>query len=172
MEKLKLFDPEYLPSSKRVLLDLDLLVIRDLTPYFNEYNFSELRYIKNYWADPEKIEALFHKGACDINSSFVSWKDDQGEFIYKFFVDNAKKIDYLYRSLDKALFATLRDQLNWHPRKLVYSFNFGAEYPDDMDPYILREDYKICLFNTSHGKGKEIHHAKGWARDLWESYGN
>jgi hypothetical protein len=170
VEKLRLFDPDYLKEERRVLLDLDILIMNDLTSYFDSYNFNELRFIKNYWANPAHSYTNFHKGACDINSSFVTWSGNQGEHIYRFFVDNHKKIDFLYRSLDKALFVMFREQLAYHPQNMIYSYNFGASFPDDLTVAKKRDDYKVCLFNTSHGKGIELHYTTNWAKQMWESY--
>ena len=39
-----------------------------------------------------------------------------------------------------------------------------------MEVELKRESYKICLFNTSHGRGKELEDTTDWAIELWESY--
>jgi hypothetical protein len=170
IEKLKLFDPNFIGSGKNVLFDIDVLCLKDFTDYLSTYDFSEPRFIKNYWADPNMCDAYFHKGACDINSSFVTWKDDQFEDLYKFYIDNNKKINFLFRSFDKSLFGMFRNKLKYHPKNIVYAYNFGASHADDMKAEILRDDYYLCLFNTSHGVGKELHEASGWAKNMWESY--
>jgi hypothetical protein len=169
IEKLKLFDPNFIGNGKNILFDIDILCLKDFTEYLNEYSFSEPRFIKNFWADPEQCDAYFHKGACDINSSFITWQDDQLEHLYKFYVDNKKKINFLFSSFDKSLFGIFRDKLNYHPRNIVYAYNFGADHKDDMRSEVLRDDYYFCLFNTSHGIGKELHEAEGWASKLWKS---
>jgi hypothetical protein len=169
IEKLKLFDPNFVGNGKNILFDIDILCLKDFTEYLNEYSFSEPRFIKNFWADPEQCDAYFHKGACDINSSFITWQDDQLEHLYKFYVDNKKKINFLFSSFDKSLFGIFRDKLNYHPRNIVYAYNFGADHKDDMRSEVLRDDYYFCLFNTSHGIGKELHEAEGWASKLWKS---
>jgi hypothetical protein len=169
IEKLKLFDPHFIGDGQNILFDIDILCLKDFTDYLNEYAFIEPRFIKNHWADPDQCDAYFHKGACDINSSFITWKDDQLEPLYKFYIDNMKKINFLFSSFDKSLFGIFRDKLKYHPKNIVYAYNFGADHKDDMKPEVLRNDYYFCLFNTSHGVGKELHEVDGWARSMWES---
>jgi hypothetical protein len=170
VEKLKLFDPEYIGPGRNILFDIDILCLKDFTSYIKEYNFKEPRFIKNFWANAEQCDAYFHKGACDINSSFITWEDDQLEHLYKFYVDNSAKIRFLFKSFDKSLFGIFRDKLSYHPKNIVYTYNFGADYRNDLKTEILRDDYYFCLFNTSHGVGKELHEAEGWAKNMWESY--
>jgi hypothetical protein len=169
IEKLKLFDPHFIGDGQNILFDIDILCLKDFTDYLNEYAFIEPRFIKNHWADPDQCDAYFHKGACDINSSFITWKDDQLEPLYKFYIDNMKKINFLFSSFDKSLFGIFRDKLKYHPKNIVYAYNFGADHKDDMKPEVLRNDYYFCLFNTSHGVGKELHEVDGWAKSMWES---
>jgi hypothetical protein len=168
IEKLRLFDPNFIGHGKNIIFDIDLLCLKDFTDYLNDYDFKEPRFIKNYWADPDQCDAYFHKGACDINSSFITWQDDQLEDLYKFYIDNKKKINFLFTSFDKSLFGIFRDKLKYHPKNVVYAYNFGADYRDDMKTEVLRDNYYFCLFNTSHGIGKELHEAGGWANNLWK----
>jgi hypothetical protein len=170
IEKLKLFDPNFIGAGSNILFDIDILCLKEFTKYLEDYSFKEPRFIKNYWASPEQCDAYFHKGACDINSSFITWKDDQLEPFYKFYIDNKKKINFLFTSFDKSLFGIFRDKLKYHPRNIVYAYNFGADHLNDMKAEILRDDYYFCLFNTSHGTGKELHECNGWAKNMWESY--
>lgn len=169
IEKLRLFDPDFIKTENNIVFDIDALILNNITPYLNDYAFNEPRFIKNFWADEVSVNAYFHKGSCDINSSFITWKNDQFEYLYKFYKDNHKKINFLFKSFDKSLFGIFRDKLNYHPENLVYAYNFGASKGDLM-PEILRSEYKICIFNTSHGIGKELHECDGWAREMWDSY--
>jgi len=171
IQKLRLFDTNFLQTEKNVILDLDVLFLKDFTEYLDDfYNFKEPRFIKNYWADPDLCDAYFYKGACDVNSSFITWKDDQLQQIYDYYLENSKKINFLFSSLDKSLFSLYRNKLNYHPRNIVYAYNFGADFiKNDMEKEVLRNDYYLCIFNTSHGIGTEIHEADGWAKNMWES---
>ena len=167
IEKIFLFDPTISKlSGPCVLLDLDILVINDLNIYLSKYNFTEGRFIKNYWNGIEYGEIFGKFGRNWINSSFVTWKQDQLLFIKDFYEENKKVIEFKYGDLDLFLFQCLRDKIKYHPKKIVYSYDDGAD-EDDLHHYKFREEYSILLFNTSHGRGTELHNATGWVKDLW-----
>lgn len=171
LQKLHLFNPSNLPfEGPFVLLDLDILITKDLNEYFKQYKFSEPRMIKNYWTPENNINMYYHVGTCIINSSFVTWNGDQFKFLYDFYKNNKFIIEYKYKSLDKFIYYTNYENLKFHPKKLVYAYSFGAEYPDDLEPYKLRDQYSIILFNTSHNKGIELHETRDWAYDYWTSF--
>lgn len=153
-----------------VLLDLDLLVLRDLKPYFDEYQFREPRMIYNYWTDPERIYRSYYTGDCYVNSSFVTWTGDQLKWMHDKFVENKEVVGFRFKTFDKFIFYSSRKEIGYHPRKTVYAYSFGAEYPEDRDIYKYRPDYYISIFNTSHKQGIELHEAGGWARDKWTQY--
>jgi hypothetical protein len=152
----------------RVLLDLDLLILKDLRPYFDEYQFKEPRLGYCRWQEPDRIFHSYHRGDCYVNSSFVTWKDDQFKYVYDTYMENKEVIDMKFKSFDKFMFYFC--ELNFHPKKIMYSYNFGAEYPDKVEPEKLYDEFYITIFNTSGiNEGKEIHETTGWARDYWES---
>lgn len=150
-----------------VLLDLDVLILKDLKPYFDEYQFKESRLGYCYWTDPERIYVSYHRGDCYVNSSFVTWKEDQLKYVYDTYIENKKIVDYKFRSFDKFMFYFC--DLNFHPKGIMYSYNFGSEYPDDLEKEKWRDQY-IAIFNTSSTTGgKELHETKGWARERFDS---
>jgi hypothetical protein len=155
---------------KFCLLDLDILITGDLTQYFDEYDFCEPRIILNRWQDHSRVHNSYFVGDCFINSSFVTWKDDQLQWLYKLFTDNLDIIEYKYKSLDKFIFYSSFDKLNFHPENVVYAYSFGAKFPDDLEEHKYRPDYKIALFHTSHKEGVELHDAEGWAKEMWCGY--
>lgn len=164
--KLDLF--KHLPfKGPFVFMDLDVLILKDLKPYFDSFNFSEPRYIENYWAPRHRELDSYHRGDCFVNSSFLVWDDGQYDWLYDLYVENREIVDLKFLSLDKFVYYCALDNLKFHPKKVVYTYSFGAEYPDDLDPELLREDYYVVLFNTSHKRGIELHDAEGWARNLW-----
>jgi hypothetical protein len=170
IEKIFLFDPAISKlSGPCVLLDLDILVINDLNIYLSNYDFTEGRFIKNYWNGVDYGELLGKFGRNWINSSFVTWKEDQLLFIKQYYELNKKAIEFKYGDLDLFLFQSLRDKLNYHPEKIIYSYEDGADI-DDRERHKFRKDYSIVLFNTSHGRGTELHNADGWVKDLWGKY--
>ena len=163
-EKIYLFETMV---GNNVLLDLDILIIKDLYPYLSDYNFTEPRFILNYWSDKFYSELLSRYGRNYINSSFVTWKDNQLKFIIDFYNENKKVIDFKYGDLDAWLFNGLRDKLNYHPENLIMSFN---STPDNT--YDTLSKSSIILFNTSHGtgRGKELHQGPDWAISHWKSF--
>jgi len=170
IEKVSCFKNGFLNcNGPYVLLDLDILIHNDITEYLNSYNFYEPRIIKNYWNYENHKKTAYGDSWCDINSSFVTWKDNQLDGVFNFYQKNIDKISKVYDSFDKSLYYLQENEYSFHPRKLVYSYNSGAEYPNDLKVATFRPDYKICIFNNSHGIGLDISDTKHWARDLWES---
>lgn len=163
MEKLFLFGEKF--EGPVCLLDLDILLQSDLATYFNEYAFHEPRFsisarvdLDHDYVDMAPFFALY--GMCYVNSSFVTWKGEQLKWMIDFYLENKKIIDYKYKDLDTFLFHTLRRSMKFHPRSMVYSYNH--------EPY--RKDVPVVMFNTSHGRGVELHDGPEWAVDLWKSY--
>lgn len=152
-----------------VLFDLDVLVTKDLAPYLDQYNFSEPRFIWNYWEDTSRLFRTHHRGDCMVNSSFVTWNNGQLDKLYDLFESNPKLFTYKFRSFDKFLHYCGNNLFGYHPRGIVYAYNYGAEFPNDLQPNKFREQYSVVLFNTSHGQGVELHDCEGWARELWVS---
>lgn len=167
--KLELFSSTLGITGPKCYIDLDMLVLGDLAEYFDQYKFTEGRFIYNYWSDRERELYTFHRGECYMNSSLFTWNDGQLDFLFEFYEKNKQAIEYKYKSIDMMVYYCFRHLLKYHPRKIVYAYSFGADNPTDMDLYKYREDYKICMFNTSHGSGVELDQADGWAKDLWLS---
>lgn len=148
------------------LLDIDLLIIGDLTSYFESYDFSEPRFAicanDESMFDYVKMAPIFSQlGMCYVNSSFVTWDGDQLKWMVEFYLDNRELIEFKYRDLDTFLFHSVLRRMKFHPRKMLYSFNHDNR---------RRRDASIVIFNTSHGCGRELHQASDWVRDLWTSY--
>ena len=164
MEKLFLFEGLDF-DGPYVLLDIDILIQSDLTAYFDEYHFEEPRFSisarPHTDVDYVKIAPVFKDyGTCYVNSSFVTWDGDQLKWLPEFYLKNKTIIDYKYKDLDTFLFHTVLRRLKFHPRSMIYSFNHEKGWLDS----------PIVMFNTSHGRGVELHEGPTWARDLWESF--
>lgn len=162
-EKMFLFDGRI--KGNNVILDLDILVQKDLYPYLADYNFTEGRFIQNEWNHIEQSAIAMRMGTCCLNSSFVTWKDDQLKYILDFFIDNQKIIEFKYNDLDTFLYQAMRRKIKHHPPKMVMSYNYA-------DASLNLKEYPILIFNTSHGKhtGSELHQAATWVVDLWRKY--
>lgn len=162
VEKLFLFDSS-VTSGCCVLLDLDVLILDDLTSYLDEYGFSEPRFTLSHKPNqdyPTFANLFFQSGPNYVNSSFVTWRDDQLSWLREFFMDNREIIEYKYLDLDTAVFHTCRRKLKFHPQSVIYSYNAYRE----------KLNSKIVYFNTSHGRGCELHEGPEWAKDLWTSH--
>jgi hypothetical protein len=151
-------------QGNKVLLDLDILIQNDLYPYLLEYNFYEPRFCASSWQDKEHVLETIHIASCFVNSSFVTWKEDQLDFLYKFYMKYNTIIEQKYNSFDKSLFANFYDILRYHKDNLIYSYSF------DNKPKTFKKDALICIFLTSHGEGIELHDADGWAKEMWCRY--
>jgi hypothetical protein len=151
-----------------VLLDLDILILRDLKPYFDEYDFKEPRFIKCSWQPPERIYESYYRGDCYVNSSFVTWTGDQLRWVPEKMESLKDIVLHKLPSFDKFLFYTSRKQLTFHPNSIVYAYSFGSVWPDE-EPCVYRPEYYISIFNTSHKLGVELDEADGWAKDMWLS---
>lgn len=165
IEKAFLFDGVL--EGNNVLLDIDILVTKDLYPYLKDYNFCEGRFIRNGWTSKEGSELAALLGACYINSSFITWKGDQLKYVLDFYNKHKKIIEFKYDDIDTFLFQCLRKKICFHPTELVSSYNASQNY-DDL------KDFSLILFNTSHAHGTEyafeLHQAKDWAIKLWKQF--
>lgn len=170
-EKIKLINNF---DAKTLLLDLDILILDDITSYVDGIELHDKPYvIHNEWADQNNIKRNYGKITCDVNSSFVIGNEKSTNALnHKLFNNNYDYYALKYKSLDKTIFYRFKWDVNFHEdKKLVYSFNGGASWPDDMQRGKYRPDYKICLFNNSHGVGDDIHDSNtSWAIEYWESF--
>lgn len=166
-QKIHTFEHDFIQGNK-VLLDLDILILKDLYPYLSEYNFCEPRFINTYWRDQVDAMRTIQICSCLINSSFVTWKDDQLQYLYDFYLKNKTIIEIKYDSFDLFHFHNFYDTLKYHPKGIVYSYSFGAEYPDDLEPKKFRDNYYISIFQTSKTIGGiELHETDDWSREYW-----
>jgi len=165
-QKIQSMDIDFQIKGNKVLLDLDILIQNDLYPYLKDYNFIEPRFTEALWQDTEHAMKNTHHASCLVNSSFVTWKDDQLDFLYKFYMKHKKIIEQKYNSFDRFLFINFYNVLKYHKDGVVYSYSF------DKEPKKFKEQFFISIFLTSHGEGIELHDANDWAKDLWCKYDN
>ena len=155
---------KYEIKGNKVLLDLDVLIQEDLYPYLYQYNFNEPRFTESTWQDKDHVMETLHRASCLVNSSFVTWKDDQLNFLYEFYIKHKIIIEEKYNSFDRFLFANFYDILKYHEDNVVYSYSF------DKEPKKFKKDFLISIFLTSHGEGIELHDADEWAKEMWCRY--
>ena len=152
-------------------LDLDILIHDDIEFMF-DHEFEKPKFIWNYWNNYyERSLKWYGKGSsCHVNSSFVAWRDNSGEYIYDYLYNNKEKAFFTYKSLDKFLFYQLhrKNKLDYWDKNIFNNYN--------KEGFI--EKGIVTLFNTSHlynnkgikEKAYELHEAKGWVEDIWKSY--
>lgn len=169
VEKISSFKPGFLGGGQNVLLDLDIIIHGNLTEYLDKC-FVEFRLIKNYWQSDYADITHYGGNYCSINSSFVTWKDEQASHIYDFYIKNLNKISRIYNSFDRSLYYLQEGKYAFHPKGIVYSYNGGAQHPNDRNIGLYRDAYKICIFNNSHGYGLDITNTKNWALEMWNNY--
>lgn len=176
-EKLVLF--KEFNYGRNVWLDLDILIHDDITDLVITDQPKPV-FIWNYWTwdrHRDEYQALRHYGngsLCYMNSSFVYWQEDAGEHIFDSLWKDQEMAFWTYNSLDKYLFYQHwhRHNINFWNRGLFYNYNW------DEVPYQHRPDHRACIFNTSHIKTNnikglsayELHEAKDWVKEIWESY--
>jgi len=165
-------------SGKKVWFDLDILIQDDITELV-DMEHNKPRFIMNYWRDPLSHVKNYSFMTTPLNSSFVAWQDDVGYNLYEDLIHNEEKAFFTYPSFDKYIFYQCyrKNEINLWDRGIVYNYNIGAEYPNDLVPTEYRPEYNICLFNTSHKAWAkpnetqiELDEATGWAKEMWESY--
>lgn len=156
-------------SGRNVILDLDVLILNDVTELFTQ-EIDKPMINFNAWQDPRAVKANYSHITTFLNSSMVIYDDDQLAPIFDQYHDDKKLAGIQYKSLDKYLMYRHLNRFDPLPDKTMYSYSGGASWPDDLARGKYRPDYKVCIFNSSHGKGEELHNVGGWAEELWKSY--
>jgi hypothetical protein len=159
-------------------IDQDIIIHNNITELLTR-QMNKPTFIWNYWnwdkaSEQESLKWFGTGTQCFVNSSFVGWTGNAGEFIYDHLNKNQTIAFHTYKSLDKYLFYQhwRNDNLCFWEKEHWYNYNFSEP------PFTKCEDMKGCIFNTSHIKANniqnivayEIHEADGWAKDLWENY--
>lgn len=168
----KLFLSQFHKQGQFCFLDLDILILNDLTSKLERDVFPHLQtvgLIQNRWSDNRIDHLVPNHGRNFINSSMVVWKDKQLKFFYDFYQKNRYLIEIKYTDLDFWLFQTFKDVFTY-PDRIAYSYAEGSD-EQHRTAYVHRDQYYIVLFNTSHGRGIELDQATGWASDVWRRFG-
>jgi hypothetical protein len=173
------YDYAYL-SGKKAWFDLDILIQNNITDEINQEH-EKVKFIWNHWRDPRAEIVNYGFLTCNINSSFVAWQDDVGYNLYENLIKVKEKAFFSYPSFDKYIYYQChrKNQIDFWHNKIAYNYNIGGIFPEDNQPLKFRNDYNICLFNTSHKAWAkkeetqiELHETNDWAKTLWKSYDN
>lgn len=161
-------------KGKNFWLDLDLLIMNDITDLVTR-ELEKPTFIWNYWTwdrgedDHNRLWSWGKGTICYMNSSFVGWQDDRGEFLYDHLDKWHKEAFHTYASLDKYLFYQ-----HWNLNKGKLHFwerGVVSRYEGQDDPTLNR----MWIFNSSHIKGNyqnkiynELHEQDGWVGEAWQ----
>lgn len=170
-EKIKvLADPIF--DDTTLLLDLDLIILNDLTDYLQNVKFDKVLFNRNDWQDDGKINKNYFRAECKTNSGFVISKAKFAREIEKeLFGKNFDYYSFKYKSLDRTLEKIPHLFDNHKYPKLIYSYLGGAVFPTDMTQRLFRNDYIICIFNNAREEYVNLEeNVSQWAKELWESY--
>ena len=158
-------------KGKILLLDIDMLILKDWTEYLSNTIPSKLTVIKSPWVDRDYLHANYGSFNTGVNSSIIftysSYRD-----VYNIIFDNKYNYNYYsycYKGLDKTLYNVCNKVIDYLPHKTVYSYNKGHDIKREKTQLYLPE-YNVCLFNNNEYNGTELHDASGWAKEYWQSY--
>lgn len=163
-EKIKLICDERFYDTRVLLLDLDILILKDLTNYLNNYHPNKLALYKSWWYDDKLFKRFYGKVTCRLNSSFMYTYPKNVKIIsQKLFNKNYDYYAFKFYSLDRTIQYNFLEHIEFHKdKRLLYSYSNSKSK--------RKLNYKVCIFNNSHGKGEDLHDLKNWAYDYWKSY--
>ena len=163
-EKIKLLSDERFYGTRALLLDLDLLILKDLTNYLNNFHPDKLALYQSWWFDTKLFKRYYGKVTCRINSSFMYAYPQKVKIIKeKLFNKNYDYYSLKFYSLDRTIQYNFLEHIEFHKdKKLLYSYSNSKNKN--------KLNYKVCIFNNSHGRGEDLHELNNWASDYWKSY--
>lgn len=156
--KMYLFDTNVVwQEGEKLFLDLDIVVQRNLNAFIDYPCYDKLIFVKTEWHDLEKIkEETKHipHAYTELNSSILRWNDSLMETeamsnFLKLAKDYPSQMFFYYRGLDN-LFHNRFDSehITTFPSGWVYSYNYGYQYPNDVEQFKHRETPFICLYDS------------------------
>ena len=163
-EKIKLLSDERFYGTRALLLDSDLLILKDLTNYLNNFHPDKLALYESWWFDTKLFKRYYGKVTCRLNSSFMYAYPQKVKIIKeKLFNKNYDYYSLKFYSLDRTIQYNFLEQIEFHKdKKLLYSYSNSKNKN--------KLNYKVCIFNNSHGRGEDLHELNNWASDYWKSY--
>jgi len=163
-EKIKLICDEKFYGTRVLLLDLDLLILKNLTNYLDNYHPTKLALCESWWYDNKRFKRYYGKITCRLNSSFMYAYPENVKIIsQELFNRNYDYYAFKFYSLDRTIQYNFLEHIEFHKdKKLLYSYSNSKSK--------RKLNYKVCIFNNSHGRGEDLHDLKNWAYDYWKSY--
>lgn len=160
--KCYMFNEELFPKMEGfyfLYLDLDVLIHQDLK-YFFDLPMDKPYIVRGWWNDIENCRKNYGKiKSTPLNSSVIRWQKKQLKCVYKQIQENPDVIFFSYSTIDNYFnhfWYNVWDEkgsfFGTYPKGDIYSWYKGNTFPNDLDPYKIRPDHKICLFNNSASK--------------------
>lgn len=156
--KLYLFDTSVVwQEGEKMFLDLDIVIQRNLNSFIDYECNDKLLFIKTEWHDMEKMKRetshIPHK-CTDLNSSVLRWNDsliesDEMKRFNKMIRDYPSQMFFYFRGLDNLFYNKFsKEHIGYFPSGWVYSYNYGYQYPNDVEEFKYRETPFICLYDS------------------------
>jgi len=114
-----------------------------VTPFFNNAIKDKLNILKTYWFSDDMAMKIHQ---CNVNSSIMIIDENNGEPMWKDFIDNQELLYKSFYGLDPWLYRRHSNNLNFFKSKLAYSYKHGALFPDDIKSNTFRQ-LPICIFD-------------------------
>lgn len=140
--KLELFRPKLFPEGSRVLfIDLDVVIVDDLTPHFTEHADAALVVLQAYRNGPTRIEEG-KRVTMGVNSGTMAWRPGSG-------------VERLYTDFSRGAMDELRGDQDW----------ITEQWPD---PAIFPRAWWTRLRDCPNGPpdGVKIVHCMPWKNDV------
>jgi hypothetical protein len=156
--KLYLFDTNVVwQEGEKIFLDLDIVVQRNLNAFIEHPCEDKLLFVKTEWHDLEKMkkdtEHVPHKYT-NLNSSVLRWNDrliesEEMKRFNKMIGDYPSQMFFYFRGLDNLFYNKFsHEHMGYFPSGWVYSYNYGYQYPNDVEEFKYRETPFICLYDS------------------------
>lgn len=147
-------------KGEKLFLDLDIKIQRNLESFINYPCENKILFVKTEWHNLEKMkkdtEHVPHKYT-DLNSSVLRWNDslDLQKFL-KETTDYPSQMFFYFRGLDNLFYNRCdKEKIGYFPSGWVYSYNYGYQYPNDVEEFKYRETPFICLYD-SMGRPEDV----------------
>ena len=156
--KLYLFDENVVwQEGEKLFLDLDIVVQRNLNAFIEQPCQDKLIFVKTEWHNLEKMKKdtahIPHKYT-DLNSSVLRWNDsliesEEMQRFNKMIRDYPSQMFFYFRGLDNLFYNKFdHKHIDYFPSGWVYSYNYGYQYPNDVEEFKYRETPFICLYDS------------------------
>lgn len=154
-------EPLFNPDDTILYLDLDVIILKDIAPFFQLAN-DKPWIVKSYWFDKPGLgewERQYHLRRCPyFNSSVLVWKPGQNRPIFDFINNNLDEVFYQYGVNDNLMFHTFgpwthseerRNHFDVYPQGMVTSEKYSD--PDDrgiihsLEGLSIKEKDSLCF---------------------------